>query len=46
MDKKIIHAMIGLFVILLGAGFYSEPWLKLIESSLDGLNAIYGQHDA
>jgi len=28
-------------LVLLTAGFYSEPWLKLIESSLDGLNAIY-----
>jgi NADH-quinone oxidoreductase subunit M len=32
---------ITVIVILLGAGFYSEPWIKLIASSLDGLNAIY-----
>ncbi|GMQ87407.1 MAG: NADH-quinone oxidoreductase subunit M [Gammaproteobacteria bacterium] len=35
---------VSVIVILLGAGFYSEPWLELIESSLDGLNAIYSQH--
>jgi len=35
---------VSVIVVLLGAGFYSEPWLKLIESSLGGLNAIYGQH--
>ena len=32
---------ITVIVILLGAGFYTEPWIKLIASSLDGLNAIY-----
>ncbi|MEE9343959.1 MAG: NADH-quinone oxidoreductase subunit M [Gammaproteobacteria bacterium] len=32
---------IAVIVMLLGVGFYSEPWLKLIESSLGGLNAIY-----
>lgn len=37
---------VSVIVILLGAGFYSEPWLELIESSLDGLNAIYAQHGA
>ncbi|MFQ5644843.1 MAG: proton-conducting transporter membrane subunit, partial [Thiogranum sp.] len=35
---------VSVIVILLGAGFYSEPWLKLIESSLDGLTSIYGRH--
>ena len=35
---------LSVIVILLGAGFYSEPWLELIESSLDGLNAVYSQH--
>jgi len=34
---------VSVIVILLGAGFYSEPWLELIESSLDGLNTIYSQ---
>jgi NADH-quinone oxidoreductase subunit M len=34
---------VTIVVILLGAGFHSEPWLKLIESSLTGLNAIYSQ---
>lgn len=34
-----------LVVVLLGAGFYSEPWLELIENSFAGLTAIYGgQH--
>ena len=32
---------ITVIVILLGAGFHTEPWIKLIASSLDGLNAIY-----
>jgi NADH-quinone oxidoreductase subunit M len=35
---------ITVIVILLGVGFYSEPWLELIESSLGGLNAIYASH--
>jgi NADH-quinone oxidoreductase subunit M len=37
---------LSVIVILLGAGFYSEPWLELIESSLDGLNAVYSQHSS
>ncbi|MEE9493855.1 MAG: NADH-quinone oxidoreductase subunit M [Gammaproteobacteria bacterium] len=32
---------ITIILILLGAGFYSEPWLKLIEPSLDSLEMIY-----
>jgi NADH-quinone oxidoreductase subunit M len=28
--------------ILLTVGFYSEPWLQLIERSLDGLSTLYG----
>jgi len=37
---------VSIIVILLGAGFYSEPWLELIDSSLDGLNAIYSQQNS
>lgn len=33
-----------LVVVLLGTGFYSEPWLELIETSLEGLNNIYSGH--
>lgn len=28
--------------VLIVVGFYSEPWLGLIERSLDGLNTLYG----
>lgn len=31
-----------LIVVLLGAGFYPEPWLELIENSFAGLNVLYG----
>jgi NADH-quinone oxidoreductase subunit M len=30
-----------LIMILLGTGFYSEPWLELLEHSFDGLTALY-----
>ena len=30
-----------IIVILLGSGFYSEPWLVLLEHSFDGLTALY-----
>ena len=30
-----------IIVILLGSGFYSEPWLELLEHSFDGLTALY-----
>ena len=30
-----------LIMILLGTGFYSEPWLNLLEHSFDGLTALY-----
>jgi len=30
-----------LIMILLGTGFYSEPWLDLLEHSFDGLTALY-----
>ena len=40
MERSIAIMMI---VILLGTGFYSEPWLELIEHSFDGLSAQY-QH--
>jgi len=29
---------------LLTVGFYSEPWLELIERSLEGLSRLYGHH--
>ncbi|MGD2074891.1 MAG: NADH-quinone oxidoreductase subunit M [Gammaproteobacteria bacterium] len=32
---------ISVILILLGAGFYTHPWLDLIESGLGGLDAIY-----
>jgi NADH-quinone oxidoreductase subunit M len=28
-------------IVLLGNGFYSEPWIELVEKSLEGLSAIY-----
>ncbi|MCP4263765.1 MAG: NADH-quinone oxidoreductase subunit M [Planctomycetes bacterium] len=31
-----------LLVVMLGTGFFSEPWLELIEKSLQPLNEIYG----
>ena len=32
----------GIFiVVLLGLGFYSEPWLELIDKSLEPLNSLY-----
>jgi NADH-quinone oxidoreductase subunit M len=31
-------------VVLLGAGFYSEPWLELIDKPLEGLSALYATH--
>jgi NADH-quinone oxidoreductase subunit M len=30
-----------MILILLGVGFYAEPWLELIEKSLEGLSHIY-----
>ena len=30
-----------IIVILVGSGFYSEPWLELLEHSFDGLTALY-----
>ena len=30
-----------IIVILLGSGFYSKPWLELLEHSFDGLTALY-----
>lgn len=39
------RVVIGLLMVtLLVAGFYSEPWLELIETSLEGLDALYGEH--
>jgi NADH-quinone oxidoreductase subunit M len=40
MERTIAIIMI---LILLGTGFYSEPWLQLIEHSFDSLSAQY-QH--
>jgi hypothetical protein len=37
--ERIIAVM--LIMILLGTGFYSEPWLDLLEHSFDGLTALY-----
>lgn len=30
--------------VLLGAGFYSEPWIELIDRPLAGLGQLYGGH--
>ncbi|EGV50267.1 complex I subunit 4 family protein [Candidatus Endoriftia persephone] len=38
-EKLIAGVMI---LVMLSAGFYSEPWLGLIENSLEGLNTLYG----
>ena len=32
---------LAVMAILLGAGFYSEPWLDLIENSLESLSNLY-----
>ncbi len=32
----------ALLAVILGTGFFSEPWLELIENSLKPLNEIYG----
>ena len=37
--ERVIAVM--LIMILLGTGFYSEPWLDLLEHSFDGLTALY-----
>jgi len=37
--ERVIAAI--LIMILLGTGFYSEPWLDLLEHSFDGLTALY-----
>jgi NADH-quinone oxidoreductase subunit M len=37
------RSIAGLIIlILLGTGFYSHPWLGLLEHSFDGLAALYG----
>lgn len=33
---------LGMVLVLLGVGFYSEPWLVLIEPALEPLAALYG----
>ncbi len=32
-----------MILLLLGVGFYSEPWLDLIDKSLEGLSLLYAQ---
>jgi NADH-quinone oxidoreductase subunit M len=32
-----------LLTVLLGAGFYSEPWIALIDRPLAGLGQLYGE---
>ena len=29
--------------VLLGVGFYSEPWMELTATSLQGLSAMYAE---
>ena len=33
---------LGMILVLLGVGFYSEPWLNLIEPALEPLATLYG----
>lgn len=40
--ELLLAAMI--VVVLLGVGFFGEPWLKLIDTSLQGVSALYGEH--
>ena len=40
-QEKLLAIMV--MAILLSTGFYSEPWLDLIEHSLLGLDSLYGQ---
>jgi NADH-quinone oxidoreductase subunit M len=35
-----------IIIIILTAGFYSEPWLTLIENSINGLGSLYSQQGA
>jgi len=30
-------------LVLLGAGFFTEPWLELIDQPLEGLSRLYAQ---
>jgi len=41
MERSIAVVLIA---ILLGAGFYSRPWLGLLEHSFDGLTALYAEN--
>jgi hypothetical protein len=34
---------ITLIAVLLGAGFYSEPWLRITDRALAPLAALYGE---
>ncbi|MCU7837363.1 MAG: NADH-quinone oxidoreductase subunit M [gamma proteobacterium symbiont of Taylorina sp.] len=42
LSEKVMAAII--IIILLTTGFYSEPWMGLIENSMHGLGELYGPH--
>jgi len=37
---------ISVILVLLGTGFFSEPWLELTEHSLKGLTELFAQEGA
>jgi NADH-quinone oxidoreductase subunit M len=43
-SKSEMFVVSGLVIVLLSAGFYIEPWLKLIDQPLSALSALYLSH--
>ncbi|MEW8441069.1 MAG: NADH-quinone oxidoreductase subunit L, partial [Candidatus Thiodiazotropha taylori] len=43
-SKAEMFVVSTLVVVLLSAGFYIEPWLKLIDQPLSALSALYTSH--
>ena len=36
--------LLALVLVLFGSGFYSEPWMELVDKSLQGLSSLYHHH--
>jgi NADH-quinone oxidoreductase subunit M len=43
-SKSEVFVVSALVIVLLSAGFYIEPWLKLIDQPLSALSALYASH--
>lgn len=43
-SKSEVFVVSALILVLLSAGFYIEPWLKLIDQPLSALSALYTSH--